>query len=313
MIDERSVRILSHVPLPLLARVGERFPKASLVAIPDKGELPDDARGDVLLTMAWGSPNLPQILARGVRWVHAYGTGVNAFPFHELRGTPLTCSRGASAIPISEWVIAMMLCSEKRLPEAWIHEPPEIWNIFDLGGLYGRTLGLLGMGGIAQETAKRALAFGMTVIAHRRTAQPSPVPGVLLVDFDALLARSDHLVIAAPATRDTHHVIDREALARMKRGVHLVNIARGDLVDQDALRAALDDGHVSLASLDTVSPEPLPAGHWLFTHPRVRLSPHCSWSGPGSLDRLLDPFLANLARWLAGEPLAGLVDVELGY
>jgi phosphoglycerate dehydrogenase-like enzyme len=99
---------------------------------------------------------------------------------------------------------------EKRLPDAWIHEPPAVWNIFDLGGLYGRTLGLLGMGGIAQETAKRALAFGMTVIAHRRTAQPSPVPGVDMVDFDALLARSDHLVIAAPATRETRHVIDRE-------------------------------------------------------------------------------------------------------
>jgi phosphoglycerate dehydrogenase-like enzyme len=310
---EREIRILSHVPLPLLSRVGERFPKAALVAIPVEGDLPGDVRGDVLLTMAWGSPNLAQILARGVRWVHAYGTGVNAFPFQELRGIPLTCSRGASAIPISEWVIAMMLCCEKRLPEAWIHEPPEVWNIFDLGGLYGRTLGLLGMGGIAQETAKRALAFGMKVIAHRRTARPSPVPGVEQVDFDALLARSDHLVIAAPATRETHHLIDRTALARTKRGVHLVNIARGDLVDQDALRTALDDGHVSLASLDTVSPEPLPAGHWLFTHPRVRLSPHCSWSGPGALDRLLDPFLANLERWLTGQPLADRVDVELGY
>jgi phosphoglycerate dehydrogenase-like enzyme len=84
-------------------------------------------------------------------------------------------------------------------------------------------------------------------------------------------------------------------------------------VDQEALRAALDDGQVSLASLDTVTPEPLPAGHWLFTHPRVRLSPHCSWSGPGALDRLLDPFLDNLGRWLAEEPLTGLVHVELGY
>src|SRR5262245_41913888 len=297
----------------MLARIGERFPKAAVVAIPDRGDLPPDVRGDVLLTMAWGSPNLPKILASGVRWVHAYGTGVNAFPFHELRGTPLTCSRGASAISISEWVIAMMLCCEKRLPDAWIHEPPEIWNIFDLGGLYGRTLGLLGMGGIAQETAKRALAFGMTVIAHRRTAQPSPVPGVELVDFDALLTRSDHLVIAAPATRETHHVIDRAALARTRPGVHLVNIARGGLVDQEALREALDDGRVRLASLDTVDPEPLPAGHWLFTHPRVRLSPHCSWAGPGALDRLLDSFLENLARWLAAEPLEGVVDVELGY
>jgi len=311
--DEREVCILSQVPVPLLARIGERFPKAAVVAVPDRGDLEGDVRGDVLLTMAWGSPNLARVLARGVRWVHAYGTGVNAFPFHELGGVPLTCSRGASAIPIAEWVMAMMLAAEKRLPDSWIHEPPEHWNIFDLGGLYGRTLGLLGLGGIAQATAQRALAFGMTVIAHRRTAQPSPIGGIELVDFDALLARSDHLVVAAPATRETHHVIGRDALARTKPGVHLVNIARGGLVDQDALRAALDDGRVKLASLDTVDPEPLPAGHWLFTHPRVRLSPHCSWSGPGALDRLLDAFLDNLARWLSGEPLEGVVDVELGY
>jgi phosphoglycerate dehydrogenase-like enzyme len=312
-MDEREVRILCQVPLPLLARVTERFPKATLVAVPNEGEPPEGVRGEILLTMAWGSPNLPRLLARGVRWVHAYGTGVNAFPFRELGGIPLTCSRGASAIPISEWVLAMMLAAEKRLPETWVHEPPEVWNVFDLGGLHGRTLGLLGLGGIAQETAHRALPFGMTVIAHRRTAQPSPVAGVELVDFDALLARSDHLVIAAPDTRATHHLIGRDALARVKPGVHLVNIARGGLVDQDALRAALDDGRVKLASLDTVDPEPLPAGHWLYTHPRVRLSPHCSWSGPGALDRLLDPFLDNLSRWLAGVPLAGLVDVEQGY
>jgi phosphoglycerate dehydrogenase-like enzyme len=313
VIHEREVRILSQVPLPLLARVSERFPKASLVAVPDRGELPADVRGDVLLTMAWGSENLARLIERGVRWVHAYGTGVNAFPFQELRGVPLTCSRGASAIPISEWVIAMMLAAEKRLPESWIHEPPEHWNIFDLGGLYGRTLGLLGLGGIGLATAERALAFGMTVIANRRTPRPSPIAGVEMVDFDALLARSDHLVIAAPATSETHHLIGRDALARTKPGVHLVNIARGGLVDQDALRNALDSGHVKLASLDTVDPEPLPAGHWLFTHPRVRLSPHCSWSGPGALDRLLDAFLDNLAHWLSGEPLEGIVDVDLGY
>lgn len=313
MSAEREVRILSQIPVQLLARIGERFPKVTVVAVPERGELADDVHGEVLLTQAWGSPNLGPILARGVRWVHAYGTGVNAFPFHELRGTPLSCSRGASAIPISEWVMAMLLAAEKRLPASWLHEPPKRWNLFDLGGLYGRTLGLLGLGGIAQATAQRALAFGMRVIAHRRSSRPSPLAAVELVDFDALLAGSDHLVIAAPATRETHHVIGRDALTRVKRGLHLVNVARGGLVDQDALREALDDGRVSLASLDTVDPEPLPDSHWLYTHPRVRLSPHCSWCGPGALDRLLDPFLTNLARWLAGEPLEGLVDVELGY
>src|SRR5262245_37634676 len=102
----------------MLARVGERFPNATVLAIPKEGEIGDGVRGDVLLTMAWGSPNLASVLARGVRWVHAYGTGVNAFPFRELRGIPLSCSRGASAIPISEWVMAMLLAAEKRLPES---------------------------------------------------------------------------------------------------------------------------------------------------------------------------------------------------
>ncbi len=312
-MGERAVAILTQVPPPMLARVGERFPKAELVTVTTEGEPAPGVRGEVLLTFAWGSPNIPELLARGVRWVHAYGTGVDAFPLHALGGVPLTCSRGASAIPISEWVMAMLLAAEKHLPEAWIHEPPERWNLVDLGGLHGRTLGLLGFGAIAQETARRALPFGMRVVAHRRTDAPLAVAGVERVGFDALLAESDHLVVAAPATRETRHLIGRDALARVKPGVHLVNVARGGLVDQDARREALDQGRVGLASLDTVEPEPLPAGHWLYTHPRVRLSPHGSWSGPGALDRLLDPFLENLARFLDGRPLDGLVDVEAGY
>jgi len=312
-MTERAIRILSHVPLSMLERIGERFPQAELLEVPGEGELPEGAVGEVLLTWAWGSPNLPQVLARGVGWVHAYGTGVDAFPMAELGDVPLTCSRGASAIPIAEWVMAMLLAAEKRLPESWVREPPEQWNITDLGGLHGKCLGLLGMGGIAQETARRALAFGMQVQAHRRSDAPSPVVGVEMVSLERLLQESDHLVLAAPATRETRHLIDAAALARMKPGAHLVNIARGGLVDQDALREALDSEHLALASLDTVEPEPLPEGHWLYEHPHVRLSPHCSWSGPGSLDRLLDPFLENLGRFLAGEALEGRVDPKLGY
>ncbi len=209
--------------------------------------------------------------------------------------------------------MAMLLAAEKRLPDVWQDEPPERWNRFDLGGLHGRTLGLLGFGGIGLATAERALPFGMRVIAHRRSAAPSPLAGVELVDLETLLADADHLVVAAPATRETRHLLDRDAFARVKPGLHLVNVARGGLVDQDALREALDDGRVALASLDCVDPEPLPAGHWLYAHPRVRLSPHCSWNGPGALDRLIDPFVENLGRWLRGERLKGLVDPELGY
>src|SRR5205807_9252313 len=127
------------------------------------------------------------------------------------------------------------------------------------------------------------------------------------------LRESDHLVLAAPATPRTRHLIDAEALALVKPGVHLVNIARGALVDQDALRVALDDGRVAMATLDTVDPEPLPEGHWLYSHPKVRLSAHVSWSSPHATTRMFESFAENLRRYAAGEPLEGVIDVDEGY
>jgi phosphoglycerate dehydrogenase-like enzyme len=309
----RPVCVLTHLPEGLLARVCDEVPEATLCAIPQEGPIPDDARGEVLFTLTWGAPNLAQALERGVRWVHTFGTGVDRFPFDLLGERPLACARGASAGPIAEWVLAVMLAAEKKLPQAWTGEPRPRWSDLQLGGLRGRTLGLIGLGGIGQEVARLALAFGMRVLAHRRSDKPSPLAGIDIVPLDKLLEASDHLVVAAPATRETRHLLGRDAFALVKPGVHLVNIARGALVDQDALREALDDGRVALASLDTVEPEPPPDGHWLYTHPRVRLSAHVSWNAPGALDQLLDSFIANLKRYLAGEPLRDLVDVEAGY
>lgn len=308
------LRVLTHVPVQLLDSVRRALPEVELVEIPMRGAIPDAARGEVLLTHAKGSPNLAEAVARGVRWVHAYGTGVNGFPFEALGGRPLTCSRGASAIPIAEWVLAVMLAAEKDLPGTWIHEPVEHWSIGALGGLYGRNLSLIGLGGIGRAVASRALAFGMRVRAFRRSGAPSPVAGVeILRELDGLVAEADHLVLAAPSTPETEGIVGEALLARVRRGVHLVNVARGELVDQDALRRALDDGRVGLASLDCVHPEPLPADHWLYTHPKVRLSPHVSWSMPGAFDLLIEPFVENLRRDRAGEPLLHRVDLELGY
>jgi phosphoglycerate dehydrogenase-like enzyme len=284
-----------------------------MVPIPWEGDLPPGTRGDVLLTLPWGSPNLSSILTRGVRWIHALGTGIDGFPLQLLTDQILTCSRGASAVPIAEWVLAVMLAFEKRLPEAWIHAVPERWSRMDLGGLHGKTLGLVGLGGIGRAVAERALPFGMRVCACRRTATPAGIAGVELVDFDTLVGTADHLVLALPSTADTRHMFDRAVFAALKPGVHLVNVARGSLVDQDALRAALDDGRVAMASLDAVDPEPLPEGHWLYTHPRVRLSAHVSWSSPGAVDVLIERFIDNLGRYRAGEPLTGVVDRAAGY
>lgn len=309
------LRILSHIPASGLRRVDARVPGIEWIHVAPDAPVPPDARAEILLTFAWGGENLPELVASaGVRWIHTIGTGVDRFPLGAVGDRLLTCARGASAVPIAEWVMAMLLAHAKQLPGTWVTAPPERWNFARLGGLAGATLGIVGLGSIGAAVARRALAFDLRVRAARRSGRPSGIPGVEVVtDPAALAAEADHLVLAAPATAETRHLVDRALLAQVKPGLHLVNIARGSLVDQDALREALDDGRVARASLDVCDPEPLPAGHWLYTHPKVLLSPHVSWAAPDALDVLYDTFVANLARWQRGEPLEGVVDVGAGY
>jgi phosphoglycerate dehydrogenase-like enzyme len=254
--------------------------------------------------------------ATGVEWVQLSGTGVDKVPAAAFDGRTVTCARGASAEPISEWVLAAILARAKRFPEVFLHEPPKYWNFPDptLDAVAGSTLALVGLGGIGSAIATRALPFGMTVKALRRTDTPSPVPGVEVVTtLDELLEDADHLVLAAPATARTRNLIDADALSKVKPGLHVVNIARGALIDQNALRTALDDGRVALATLDTVDPEPLPAGHWMYEHPHVRVSAHVSWYSPALQRASLEIFIDNLDRYLRGEPLQFVVDPDEGY
>jgi phosphoglycerate dehydrogenase-like enzyme len=305
-----SVRVINQL--------GAKAAEAMKAAVPDvevidAGTDPPkpDLTADVLFG-GWGPHTLEY--AQRVGWVHLAGTGIDSFPRELFDGRTVTNARGASAIPIAEFVLAAMLAFEKHLPETWIHAPPEHWNFASLGWLNTRTLGLVGLGGIAVAIAERALPFGMEVRALRRRPEPSPLEGVAVVgSIDELVSEADHLVLAAPATPRTRHLINAETLALVKPGVHLVNIARGVLVDQDALRVALDDGRVAMASLDTVDPEPLPEGHWLYSHPKVRLSAHVSWASPAGLDRTLESFVDNLRRYAAGEQVLHVVDADEGY
>jgi phosphoglycerate dehydrogenase-like enzyme len=277
-----------------------------------RSAVPADAQ--VLVMLLHDPDTVRELLVPSIVWAHVLGAGVDRFPFDALDGRPLTCSRGAASIAIAEWVLAVMLAFEKSLPESWVDAAPEHWNIAGLGGVAGKTVGLVGLGAIGTEVARRVLAFGAHVVAVRRTDAGPPLEGVEVVaGLPDLLSRSDHVVVAAPATPETHHLMDDAAFAAVKPGVHLVNIARGSLVDQEALRAALDDGRVARASLDTVDPEPLPEGHWLYSHPDVRVSPHISWSSPSTMPRTLGLFVENLKRFRAGEPLAGVVDPVAGY
>ena len=268
----------------------------------------------ILVTMPTDRVSLERTLTDEIAWVHVLAAGVDGFPFDLVGERVLTCSRGASAGPIAEFVLASMLAFEKDFPAQWVHEPPEVWNMAQLGGLAGRTLGLVGLGAIGTETARRALAFDMKVQALRRSARPSPLEDVELVaDLGSLLDEADHVVLVAPATAQTQRLFDASAFQAMKPMTHLVNVSRGSLVDQEALLAALDKGQVAMASLDVVDPEPLLAGHPFFSHPRVHLSTHVSWSSPATGRATLELFAENFRRYRAGEALMGLVDIDAGY
>ncbi len=308
-----SIAVNAHHYGGLLADgLRQRLPGETVVACAARDEVPHDAR--VLVTLLDDPDAIRDLLTPSVEWVHVLGAGVDGFPFDALEERALTCSRGAAATAIAEWVMGAMLAYTKELPESWIDAPPERWNAASLGTLSGTTLGLVGLGAIGTAIARRALSFDMEVVAFRRTAGQAPVEGVaVLPELVSLLGRSDHVVVAAPATTHTRHLLDDAAFAALKPGVHLVNVARGSLLDQEALRRALDGGIVARATLDTVEPEPLPLGHWLYSHPAVRLSPHISWSSPDTMVRTVGLFVENLGRFRSGAALKGAVDRVAGY
>lgn len=310
-----KLRVLSQLAEPFeLTLPPDLAERVEVVPVPKGRALEPGVEGDVLLG-TWGNPQIYD-LAERVPWVHYAGTGIDGLDLHRLaRGRVLTNSRGVAAVPIAEWVLTVLLFHEKRLDEVLLREPPATWPVrTPLGTLYGRRIALLGLGAIGSAVAERALPFGAKLRALRHSSQSSPVAGVELVSrFEDLIRDADHLIIAAPLTEVTRHIVNRESLRHAKPGLHIVNIARGGLVDQDALREALDSGGVSAASLDAVTPEPPPAGHWLYRHPRVRLSPHLSWSWPGAAAALADKFAENLRRYLGGQPLLNVIDPERGY
>lgn len=242
-----------------------------------------------------------------VRLVQIASAGIDGYPDWLLAAPNVATAAGTSAGPISEFVLASMLAHEKRLPAIYLTDgapwpDPDAMTANPLGTLDGKTLGLVGVGEIGGRIARLARAFGMTVLAARKSDAPMP-EGVERADLATLLARADHIALAAPGGPETAGLLDADALARTKRGVHIVNIARGSLIDTGALIAALESGQVAAASLDVTDPEPLPPGHPLWRAPNVRISPHISWSSAGTPGRIFKLLLDNLARVAAGEPI----------
>jgi phosphoglycerate dehydrogenase-like enzyme len=249
-----------------------------------------------------------------LRWVGSASVGVDFYPRWLFDAPAVTCGRGVASAEIADYVIAAIFLHAKDLEGVRARSAAE-WRNRPLGRIAGTTVGIVGLGGIGQAVARRALALGMRVVAtRRRTALANPVEGArLLPDLQAVVAAADHLVLALPATAATRGLIDAQLLAQARPGAHLINVARGSIVDHAALLDALDHGPLAFATLDVTDPEPLPEGHPLWTHPAVRLTPHVSSNHTLIRDVLLARTGANIHRFVRGEPLHDLVDGIAGY
>jgi phosphoglycerate dehydrogenase-like enzyme len=260
------------------------------------------------------------LLNRRLRYYHSIGAGVDAILSPDLVRSDviLASEKGGVGIHLAEHALALLLSLTRglhtaiRQPDYALREPIRLQQ----RELYEATMGIVGFGGTGREVARRALAFGMRVLAVDIEDVP-PEPGVEAIwkpdRLYEMLGRSDVVVIALPLTKATRHLFTRDLFRRMRPTGILVNVTRGEIVYGDDLLAALDEGLLWGAGLDVTDPEPLPKGHRLWTHPRVIVTPHTAGGSPRRAGRVIETFIENLRRLRTGEPLLALIDKEKGY
>lgn len=278
---------------------------------------------DAIYTWIFKDHELAQ--AAKLKWIHTSAVAVETLCLPELfaRNVAVSNTRGVQAIPIAEHVMAVTLALAKQLPFVLENQHQARWTQNEFVGsrlpwlLKGRTLGLIGVGTIGSEIAKRAEAFGMRVIALRRRPAYGTIGHVERVygkeDLDDFLGQCHALVICAPLTPDTNAMMGADQFARLPKGAVVINVGRARIIDTDALMASLNSGHLGGASLDVFPQEPLPSEHPLWRTPNVILTPHTSGFRQGHWDEVIDLFGDNLQRWLTGEPLKFRIEPELGY
>lgn len=248
----------------------------------------------------------------GVAVISNYGVGVDHINVSDAaaRGIPVGNTPHVLDGATADMGMTMMLASARRVvegdryarsPEFTRHDPG-----YMLGNeVHGMTLGIIGLGNIGRQVARRARAFDMTVLYYtrRRREDAERELGVEYESFDGLLARSDYVMLCCPLTEETRNLINAAALAKMKPTATLVNIARGGVVDTQALYEALRDGRIARASLDVTEPEPLPRDHPLLKLDNLTIVPHLGSATVETRRKMAENSVINLMRGLRGEPL----------
>lgn len=284
------------------------------------GDLPEDV--EIVLTRAlaewrqcWEDSDAPAHGLPNLKWVQTFSVGVDRYPPWLLEGRMVTNGRGMTARAIAEFTLAAILLREKPLVKVSATSR-DTWDQKAFPGrVNGKTLGIFGYGAIGQEIVKRALAFEMDVVVCRRSAPPADAPAGMryVTSLDEMIGQCDHLVISTPLTDETREIVNAAMLAKAAKGLHLINVARGALINEADLRGWLDSDPEAFATLDVTWPEPPVEGDPLYTHPQVLLTPHVSWSGDTIMPLFVEKVLKGLDAYVAGQPPEGQVDLKRGY
>jgi phosphoglycerate dehydrogenase-like enzyme len=286
------------------------------------------ADADAGFGMFGGAPDSPLFdtirRAPRLRWVHQGSAGVDGVPLDALPPqVVVTSGKGPMAISVAEHALSLMLALARQLPEAVRDQQAQHWPpggglafVDRVRELHGRTVLILGVGATGGELARICkLGFGMRVLGFVRTQGNHPQVDAYVdrAGLSTALGEADFICVALALTHETHHLVDAAALAAMKPTAFLINIARGELVDEYALITALEERRIAGAGLDSVQAEPLPAEHPLWRLPNVLITPHRAAISDGFWAHYEDFFAENIRRFGDGTPLLGVVDRVAGY
>ena len=311
-------------PPEFAAAVRQRWPEMRVVDLPHYDlitpELPDT---DVFVGLLLRADQLRQ--APRLKWVHTTSAGVGQLMYPEFRnsGILLTNASGVHAPSMAEHITGMVVAMARDFSGAMRYQARKKWAQHEIWDgparpreLSGSLALIVGFGAVGRATADRLRGLGLRIWAVTRSgkADGSLAERILpAAELKAALPSADYIILAAPETPETHHLIGAEQLARIKRTAILVNVSRGSLVDQAALVAALENHAIGGAALDVATPEPLPPESPLWSRENVFITPHTSGISERIWQRQAELLIDNLGRWFRGEPLQNRVDLARGY
>jgi len=305
-------------------RLRQEFPQLNVVQLPNYDLLTEEIV-DAEIAISWSLHGEQIAAAKKLRWIHSTAAAVHQMMTPELLASAIvvTNARDVHGPVVAEHAMALVFALAKRLPQAAKYQQQKHWAQRDLWEaqahpreMAGATMTIVGLGGIGRPLAKLAKAVGMRVIAVRERPELGAESADAVYGFERIepaLAEADFVVLAAPVTPRTHHLMNAARLGQLKPSAYLINVSRGVLIDETALVAALQAGNFAGAALDVTSEEPLPQSSPLWTMENVFITPHIAGLTDRMWERHYEQFTENLRRYLEGRPLRCVVNKQKGY